>query len=170
MQSFRQYLTEAKDPDYFAPWHTKDPAQIETILWSRNSGFTTGKATGYTLNKDGTVSITVENAKFYGTRMKTADNKVVIPFKIKSARQMLTLGSGAIDNLSSLWGAPDKVGTLNVASKELDSLEHLFCDARGTIQLNTPKLTKIENCKFINKFDKYIIPFCRYHPYIVSLI
>lgn len=158
MQSFKQYLTEAKID--FAPWHGTDPIVVKNELAKRylkQFGWTDetldeprgqikiedelkNQFKSWSFNKNGTVTLRGTDIRIYKRFLLATPEGTKIPFQIQSANEVKFIS----DNLVSVWGAPLKCKVLNIYSEKLESLEHLNTTCERLV-LKTPALKEF-NC------------------------
>jgi hypothetical protein len=135
MQNFKPYLVEAID---FAPWQHPNSEEYQHLV----PNDICSNASDVHRNKNGTYS---SSCNRYGAKYIERNGEHVLPVKYSTVKDFEVIGTDT-NNISSVWGFPDKVkNNLILYSNFLSSLDHLNTQAHTTTIL-LPNLKEMGNC------------------------
>jgi len=167
MTTFKQFLTEAKASDAFAPWHVQDFEKLEEFVikedlkrygWNEESidnyypnGWESKKEDwkktkdnrNIRFNKNATITFQASTQTFWKYWCVDGEGGKVMGFKVQNAKKLIIKEP----NLVSVWGMPDKAVDLDIYSDKLKTLEHLNVKLdgwEGGLTLKTPDLEKFD--------------------------
>ena len=137
MQSFKQYLSEAKID--FAPWQHPDSGEYQHL---DKYDIAFGSSSKLRRNKNGTYST---SERRFSAKYIERNGEFVLPVKYATVVDFDTINSKE-QGITSVWGFPDLVqNNLSIDSPHLESLEHLNTKAH-MVFLSLPKLNTMGNC------------------------
>lgn len=137
MQSFKQYLTEARKlPPNHAPWHIMDEMQLQAFMinvqpeWNKD----------WTRHPDGSCSSTKKQTIISDDILvETHDGGWGLPFPIRNCRNITIMSP----RLTSLKGFPSRVQSgqnVKIICSNLETFEDLVVSNLSIFQINCPKL------------------------------